>query len=802
MTTPADPTGRARPKRTLTRQLTIAGVMLGLLQVAIFALLIGAVRSADHANQRGNEILGAVQSISDLEQTVIDSETGMRGFVITGRDAFLDPTNEARRALPEDERVARARIADEEERALFDPLVADIDAYMTRWIDAVVAARHRSAAEARRIVAAGAGKRRVDDIRAELAAIRAGLRADAARSRASAHASVRRAVVAAVVGLLLSAVLYTLYSIYVGRAIVIPVRRVASTARRMAAGDRAARVRGAETARGELGEMARSYNVMAEALEQSHDELDAQRGELHSYAEELEAQRGELERTIAALDAEKTRVEMTSVFGEAVAAEVGFAPLASLILNGVADAVRCEAGALYVRDARRGGDLALAVARGVEASDLPDIVLPGDGLAGRAAVELRPVTGTHPAGALKLQTLRGAATVAHELHVPLLQAGEVFGVLSLGRLGDVPFAEADIVLVSHLADQSGVALSKAVVLRELRRRDTITRAVLDAAPNAIALLDDGGHPVVANEPMRECLPLLRERPVPEVDDDVIRDEIEDPQTGRIFTRYVARLDEFEVGLHGRIVVLSDVTARREAERMKEEFSALVSHELRTPLTSIIGYLELLNDEAQRDRDDPAAQQRIRFLGVVDRNARRLLRLVGDLLFVAQVEAGKLSLEETDVDLEAVAKESAEAAAPRARAAGVEITLDCEPVPLVRGDRDRLAQALDNLVSNAIKFTPEGGRVVVRLMQEGDQAVLEVADTGIGISHADLERLFQRFFRTQRATSAAIPGFGLGLTIAQAIVHAHDGRISVQSRDGEGTTFRIELPLLRPAEVTA
>jgi signal transduction histidine kinase/HAMP domain-containing protein len=602
--------------------------------------------------------------------------------------------------------------------------------------------------------------------------------------------------------MLISAVLYLLYGFYVRRSILIPVREVAATARRMAAGDRAARVEGADTARGELGAMARSYNVMADTLEQNHDELEAQREELSDYAEELEAQRGELERTIAALDAEKTRVEMTSAFGEAVAAEAGFAPLAHLILNGVADAVRCEAGALYVRDARRGGDLALATARGLDPSQLPEIVLPGDGLAGRAAVELRPVAATHQAQSMRVQTLTGPATIAHELHVPLLQAGEVFGVLSLGRLADVPFAEADIVLVSHLADQSGVALSKAVVLRELRRRDTITRAVLDAAPNPIALLDDGGHPVVANEPMREVLPLLRERPVPDVADQVVRDEIEDGRSGRIFTRYVARLNEVEVGLHGRIVVLSDVTARREAERMKDEFSALVSHELRTPLTSIIGYLELLRDDADSDGDDPRAQQRAQFLAVVDRNAKRLLRLVGDLLFVAQVEAGKLSLDEGDVDLGAVARESVEAAAPRARDGGVELTLEEEAAPVVRGDRDRLAQALDNLVSNAIKFTPAGGRVGVRLACEYDRAVLEVADTGIGISQADLEQLFQRFFRTQRATSAAIPGVGLGLTIAQAIVHGHDGQISVQSSDGEGTTFRIELPLLRAAEVAA
>jgi signal transduction histidine kinase/CHASE3 domain sensor protein len=791
-----------RHPRTLTQQLTIAGLVFGLLEVIVFALLIGAVRSADHANQRTNEVLAATQTVSDLEKSVIDAETGMRGYVITGREQFLQPTNAARAAIPGQQRLIRRQVREADEQALLDPLFSDIDSYLTQWVDHAIALRRQSTSRAANLIEGEEGKRRVDDIRAEFSAIRSGLRADAAGSRSAARSSVDRAVVAAVAGLVVSALLYTLYNVYVGRSIVIPVRRVAIAARRIAGGDRGARVRGAEAAHGELGAMARSFNAMADALEDRDHELEAQRGEVESYTEELEAQRGELERTIAALDAEKTRVQMTSTFGEAVAAEAGFAPLAHLILNGVADAVGCEAGVLYVRDARRGGDLAIATVRGVDAASLPEILLPGDGLAGRSAVELRPVTGSHPPEALPLRTLAGPAAVAHELHVPLLQAGEVFGVLSLGRLSDTPFGESDVVLVSHLADQSGVALSKAVVLRELRRRDTITRAVLDAAPNAIALLDNAGHPVVANEPMRELLPLLREQPVPDIDQEVVRDEILDQTSGRIFTRYVARVQEAEVALYGRIVVLSDVTARREAERMKDEFSALVSHELRTPLTSIIGYLELLRSDAEADGDDPAARQRAQFLAVVDRNARRLLRLVGDLLFVAQVEAGSLSLDEGDVDLDAVARESVEAAEPRARAGGVELTLESEPVPVVRGDRDRLAQALDNLVSNAIKFTPDGGRVTVRLMRDEERAVLEVQDTGIGISQPDLERLFQRFFRTQRATSAAIPGVGLGLTIAQAIVHGHDGHISVQSMDGQGTTFRMELPLHRTAEVTA
>jgi signal transduction histidine kinase len=226
--------------------------------------------------------------------------------------------------------------------------------------------------------------------------------------------------------------------------------------------------------------------------------------------------------------------------------------------------------------------------------------------------------------------------------------------------------------------------------------------------------------------------------------------------------------------------------------MKDDFVASVSHELRTPLASIRGYLELVLDGEVGE----LTEGQRRFLSVVDRNAERLARVVGDLLFVAQVDAGSHALDCSPTDLHTVVREAVEAASPLAREHEVELEVDADGAAEVNVDRARLAQILDNLITNALKFTPPGGYVEVRSFREGDVAVVEVADTGIGISKEDQEQLFQRFFRAEGAILHAIDGTGLGLAIVKAIVDAHGGALSVESVAGHGTTFRIELPLER------
>jgi signal transduction histidine kinase len=228
---------------------------------------------------------------------------------------------------------------------------------------------------------------------------------------------------------------------------------------------------------------------------------------------------------------------------------------------------------------------------------------------------------------------------------------------------------------------------------------------------------------------------------------------------------------------------------RELDRLKDEFVSLVSHELRTPLTAIRGYIELLLEDL-----DPAEGSRRRYLEIVDRNSHRLLDLVNDLLFLAQVEAGKLAIERKSIDLGKVVEECIETSAPVADSRGIQLTAHLGRVPKLQGDRARLAQMLDNLVSNALKFTREGGRVDVRLAAREGTAVLEVEDTGLGIPADEQGQLFERFFRSSNATQSAIPGSGLGLTITKAIVERHGGRIEVESTESVGTTVRVSLPL--------
>jgi signal transduction histidine kinase len=258
-------------------------------------------------------------------------------------------------------------------------------------------------------------------------------------------------------------------------------------------------------------------------------------------------------------------------------------------------------------------------------------------------------------------------------------------------------------------------------------------------------------------------------------------------------RYRALFEDSEAG---RVQLAEQNDRLRELDLLKDEFVASVSHELRTPLTSISGYLELVLDAGQLSDDQE------QFLGVVGRNADRLLRVVGDLLFMAQLKSSAVVLERAPIDLTDLFRGAVQSVGPLAHERGIELTLHCEALSPLEADAGRLGQVVDNLLTNALKFTPRGGRVEVRGSERDGVVRLQVRDTGMGISEADQQHLFERFFRTSEAQTEAIQGTGLGLSIVAAIVEAHGGSIEVESELGVGTTFTVVLPSARTATLAA
>ena len=236
---------------------------------------------------------------------------------------------------------------------------------------------------------------------------------------------------------------------------------------------------------------------------------------------------------------------------------------------------------------------------------------------------------------------------------------------------------------------------------------------------------------------------------------------------------------------------SEALARmKELDEARADFVSSVSHELRTPLTSVTGYAEMLLDGDAGE----LGEEQAKMVTTIDRNARRLLALVEDILTVARLEVGELRMASEPVDISALVDTAVEAVQPSVAAASLVLDVDApQVVGNILGDRNQLERVLLNLLSNAVKFTPKGGRVSVTAARENGGVKLLISDTGVGIPIAEQPRMFERFFRSSTSRDAVIPGTGLGLSIVKSIVEAHGGTIDFHSAVGRGTTFTVRLP---------
>ena len=334
-------------------------------------------------------------------------------------------------------------------------------------------------------------------------------------------------------------------------------------------------------------------------------------------------------------------------------------------------------------------------------------------------------------------------------------------------------------------------------------------AALNSTADAVFALDRDGQIVFANRPAEELFGRTSEEmeghpfgwvvPDQQVLDATRAARLEGRQASCIIERPNRRYLELvmtpilEGGAWSALVVCHDLTEVKRTELVRRDFVANVSHELRTPLAAIKSVLETLADGALDDRQTAEA-----FLGRADAEVDRLVRMVEELLTLSRMESGELAMSREPVDLGDVLREVV--ARLREQAERHELTLRLDvatPLPTVLGDADRLERAVVNLVRNGIDFTPGGGTVSVRAGARDGAVVIEVADTGVGIAREDLPRVFERFYRADRARKGE--GTGLGLAIVKHTVEAHGGSVGVESDEGRGATFRLTIPIAGPGD---
>jgi two-component system phosphate regulon sensor histidine kinase PhoR len=365
-----------------------------------------------------------------------------------------------------------------------------------------------------------------------------------------------------------------------------------------------------------------------------------------------------------------------------------------------------------------------------------------------------------------------------------------------------------------------VFLRQTQLNQQIVERASGTEAILSAMQDGLLVVDAHRRIALANQTFQHLFG-LKENPTGAALLEIVREPALDRLIAECLQQCVAQQREFTIddsqnnsvrrmqlsavpmknnmaAISGVVVLFHDITQLRQADEIRRDFVANVSHELRTPLSILRGYIETLLDDRQTSPDELA-----RILEVMKRHSNRLGSLVDDLLTLAQLESTNPNLQLSDVRLSelfaAIVHDWAAKFAEKKLSLGIAVAPD---LPAIRADETRLEEVLYNLLDNALKYTPPGGKIRLQAKKEGDELAVSVSDTGIGIDDADLPRVFERFYRADKARSRELGGTGLGLSIVKHIAQMHGGRVEAESKLGRGTTIRVLLPLNGAAEQTS
>lgn len=514
--------------------------------------------------------------------------------------------------------------------------------------------------------------------------------------------------------------------------------------------------------------------------------------------------RREVRRSTASLEQRVNEMETMLKLGRTINGSLDEDSVLTSVVTAAVELTGAEEGQLLLLD-EQSGDLYMRAGRNFEENFARAFRLPvKDSMAGQVVHSGQPLSFCEDAP----NKIKTSYLVYALVYVPLMTQGQVIGVLGVdNRQNKRPFTQHHEVLLSILADYAVIAIQNAQAYQKIENEHAKLETTLSSVQDGILLLDENQHVLLMNPAMRRIFGLGNQNFSGKLVFDVIQHHefagmlaslSENP-----LKRYEISLDDGQIfncqhapipGI-GSVVTLEDITHLKMLDRLKSDFIHTISHDLRSPLTAIMGYVELL------ERVGPLNDQQKLFIRNVQNSTQNITALVNDLLDLGRIESG-FDDRKDEVSLETVLRYTLDNLNQQIIEKHQVLALNVEPnPPAVRGNPLRLRQMVDNLLVNAVKYTPVGGSITVGLRSEDGQVIFEVADTGIGIPAADQAHVFEKFYRAANAPKNA-PGTGLGLAIVKSIVENHQGRIWLESSAERGSKFTVVLPAYAAAENSA
>ncbi|WP_273124010.1 ATP-binding protein [Metabacillus sp. HB246100] len=590
-----------------------------------------------------------------------------------------------------------------------------------------------------------------------------------------------------------------------------PLRKLTIAAREIAEGE-SVLFTDTTNRQDELGLLSIAFEKMTKSIQDKEQDLNAQNEELLAQQDELQAQQAELEEALETTQNRELDLKRRNDLVKGIANSLDKQEVLSSIVKTMCEVIDADKGIVVMLD-KSLDHASFGISKIGKEQFLKHLQ---SGLIVRLQETKKPYSVQRESSEAEM-AFHTTKSYCYDLYLPVLSGlGKIEAVLMYSRFSR-PFTEIEIMEYEALTKQVAISLDKIKMYEHSERERVLVQDILDTIKEGIQLVDSKGSVIQINKKLCDMVDCHSQTFIDssyETWIEKLSDSVKNKLEFKAFFQRVlveGKGEEASFIYHqeeplkrvvqvyceplrrdgekvGTVIVHRDITKEYEVDLMKSEFVSTVSHELRTPLASVLGFTELmLNKELKPDRQK-------KYLTTIYQEAKRLTALINDFLDVQRMEAGKQTYDKKYDDILPLLTNIVETT--QINTPNHQITLDVATHnTMVLGDRDKIGQVFNNLISNAIKYSPDGGQVEINVFEEGSNLKIEVKDEGLGIPPDAIDKLFTKFYRVDNSDRRRIGGTGLGLAIVKEIMKAHEGEIDVQSKIKEGSTFTVSFPLV-------